>query len=275
MGNVIYLYSSSDDKLSTDGTMEVKHAVLQAFTVFINTVGLRSIILQQLQLGNVSSLKHVALPVLRAGTKIRFLTQVDYGIAEDRLWMPSKVHFDRSQLRDRNENVTAAKHVWENMPMDLETFKYLWWDAIYCEFSCGLGHLQNLDMFVCLDRCHYIGNFQQQEMIADNWELKLPEELRFCSKLLSLDFSYVSFCVIPEASKKLNILRRVDYIRSLNVMGCIKIVELPEFILRRLNTTFDSWYIIRLFCDFIPKVRGFLEGNMSNAVVYIPASSVN
>lgn len=265
MENFIDLCSSSDDQLSTEETMEVRQKVLLLFTTVINMDDVLWMRVQHIQLGDVMSLKHDNLPILFEGTKMRLSTQVNHRKADARLWIAIMVNFDSSLLRDGNEKLTEAKNRWKNVLMTLETVKYMSWNAKYCKITCGLGHFQNLVMFASLDRHRYIGDFQHQEMLADFGEVNLPEELRVCSKLRSVDLSYTSLFSISEAGNKLKNLRRIDlsynqslqvipdwlgenntYLRSLNVMGSSEIVELLESILRRLNTTLNSCQMSRL-----------------------------
>lgn len=110
--------------------------------------------------------------------------------------------------------------------------------------------------FFCHNRRKLLGNLKHKQMLADYHDLVLPQELEFCRKLRVLDLSYSLFLHFPSNWKMLIDLQctnlsynwslfenpkwscvRNRYLRSLNVMGCSRIVERPPEVIKRLNTT--------------------------------------
>lgn len=188
--------------------------------------------------------------------------------------MAAMVHFDHNMLRGSRERAVYARNKWESVPLALNSVKLLAWDARYSVVPEGLQHYEELAILVCSDCRRVIADFKHQQQLADYREMELPRSLSCCYKLKVLDLSFTSFFHLSSCWQAMRNLRIINvsynqsllhiapwigehnrYLRSLNVMGCSRVVELPRPVLERLNTCAESWPMRQCFTDLVPLAR--------------------
>lgn len=106
------------------------------------------IILTETKLAETVSMKHVLFAFVYERRKTFFRAKIEERTREARTWIMCILSCDRTFLTPNRGKIDFACRSWFNVPTNIETVRYRTLDAVHDGVPVGLGHFNELLVFV-------------------------------------------------------------------------------------------------------------------------------